>query len=132
MPSTLNPACPLCGLRFGNQSHLDLHIREDHRQRVSGERSGTDSPPDPHDPAATPSETSEKATATPARRHGRVGQAKTALRRVLRAFRFSGGEATDTRQVRHATEIPEEMLSPGPGSARETLPRDQAAKASPT
>lgn len=31
MPSTLNPTCPLCGLRFGNQPHLDPHVREDHR-----------------------------------------------------------------------------------------------------
>jgi hypothetical protein len=34
MPSMLNPACPLCGLRFGNKPLLDLHLREDHRQRV--------------------------------------------------------------------------------------------------
>ena len=31
MPSTLNPACPLCGLRFSNGPLLDLHIREDRR-----------------------------------------------------------------------------------------------------
>jgi hypothetical protein len=138
MPITLNPACPLCGLRFGNQPHLDLHIREDHRQPVSGERSGdgdpgstrepgsgADSPPDPQDPAATPSETSKKATA--ASRHEYAG-----ISRVLRIFRFSGGEAIDNRQVKDATEIPEEMLSPDPGSERETLARDQAAKTSPT
>lgn len=34
MPSTLNPACLLCGLHFGNKPVLDLHIREDRRQRV--------------------------------------------------------------------------------------------------
>ena len=34
MLSTLNPACPLCGLRFENKPLLDLHIREDHRQRA--------------------------------------------------------------------------------------------------
>ncbi len=33
MPSTLNPACPLCGLRFSNGALLDLHIREDHVNR---------------------------------------------------------------------------------------------------
>jgi hypothetical protein len=127
MPITLNPACPLCGLRFGNQPHLDLHIREDHRQPVSGEgsgdgdpgstresASGPDSPPDPQDPAAPPSRISK------------------GISRVLRIFRFSGGEAIDTRQVKDATEIPEEMPSPAPGAERETLARDQAAKTSPT
>jgi hypothetical protein len=33
MTGTPNPACPLCGLRFGSRPLLDLHIREDHRQR---------------------------------------------------------------------------------------------------
>ena len=33
MPSTLNPACPLCGLRFSNGVLLDLHIRDDHVNR---------------------------------------------------------------------------------------------------
>jgi hypothetical protein len=32
MPVTLNPACPLCGLRFTNRPLLDLHVREDHRE----------------------------------------------------------------------------------------------------
>lgn len=27
MPSTLNSACPLCGLRFRNEPLLDLRIR---------------------------------------------------------------------------------------------------------
>jgi len=29
----MHPTCPLCGLRFGSRPLLDLHIREDHRQR---------------------------------------------------------------------------------------------------
>ena len=33
MPTTLNPTCPLCGLRFTFGPLLELHIREDHRQR---------------------------------------------------------------------------------------------------
>jgi hypothetical protein len=33
MPSTLNPACPLCGLQYANRPLLELHIREDHPQR---------------------------------------------------------------------------------------------------
>ena len=100
MLSTLNPACPLCGLRFENKPLLDLHIRDDHRQRVSRERNGDSDPgstrapasgaerlPEPADPAATPSWTSKKA-ATPARL-GRAGRAKTALRRALHALHKS-------------------------------------------
>ena len=30
MTSTLNPACPLCGLRYASKPLLALHIREDH------------------------------------------------------------------------------------------------------
>lgn len=33
MTSTLNPACPLCGLRYASKPLLELHIREDHRPR---------------------------------------------------------------------------------------------------
>lgn len=100
MLSTLNPACPLCGLRFENKPLLDLHIREDHRQRVFRERnddsdpgstlapaSGAESVPDPAAPAATPSWTSKKA-ARPASR-GRADRAKTALWRALRALHKS-------------------------------------------
>lgn len=100
MLSTLNPACPLCGLRFENKPLLDLHIREDHRQRVFRERnddsdpgstrapaSGAESLPDPADPAATPSWTSKKA-ARPAGR-GPADRPKTALWRALRALHKS-------------------------------------------
>ena len=94
MPSMLNPACPLCGLRFGNQPHLDLHIREDHRVSLAGNGGrgpgstrmpapGAESSPDPQDPAATPSQISKKAPAWP----GRPNRAKTALRRAIRALR---------------------------------------------
>jgi hypothetical protein len=100
MLSTLNPACPLCGLRFENKPLLDLHIREDHRQRVFRERnddsdpgstrapaSGAESLPDPADPAATPSWTSKKAARPAGRR--RADRAKTALWRALRALHKS-------------------------------------------
>ena len=33
MPTTLNPTCPLCGLRYTDRPLLELHIREDHRPR---------------------------------------------------------------------------------------------------
>jgi hypothetical protein len=43
MPSTLNPACPLCGLQYANRPLLELHIREDHpqRNRPSGQTTET-------------------------------------------------------------------------------------------
>ena len=101
MPTTLNPACPLCGLRFGNRPLLDLHIREDHRQRVPGAQNGhrdpgssraaaprADSPPRGHDVPPTPSRTMNAATARTARRRPRAGQAISALRRALRALRY--------------------------------------------
>jgi hypothetical protein len=39
MTVTLNPTCPLCGLRFASRPLLDLHVREDHRD--------PDRPPEP-------------------------------------------------------------------------------------
>jgi hypothetical protein len=33
MPVSLVSACPLCGLRLANRALLELHVREDHRQR---------------------------------------------------------------------------------------------------
>lgn len=103
MPNTLNPACPLCGLRFENQPIMELHIREDHRRRASRESNddgdpgitrspttGADNLADANEPAAAPSRTSTAtatATAEPAGRRGRVRRAKTALRRTLRILR---------------------------------------------
>lgn len=84
MPSTLNPSCPLCGLRFDNNPLLDLHIREDHRQRLAREPKGDSDPPGRRDPAPTAPVTSKKATTRPAGRGGRADRAKAALRRALR------------------------------------------------
>ena len=36
MPTTLNPTCPLCGLRFTFGPLLELHIRDDHRHGGGG------------------------------------------------------------------------------------------------
>jgi hypothetical protein len=54
MPTTLNPTCPVCGLRFTFGPLLELHVREDHRQR------GRAAEPDPGDDRDAPR--------TPARR----------------------------------------------------------------
>jgi hypothetical protein len=37
MTGSLNQACPLCGLRYDNSPLLELHIREDHRRRISAQ-----------------------------------------------------------------------------------------------
>jgi hypothetical protein len=36
MPITVDPTCPLCGLRCADRPPVELHIREDHLQRNSG------------------------------------------------------------------------------------------------
>ena len=100
MPSTLNPACPPCGLRFENKPLLDLHIREDHRQRVPRAQDGhrdpgstrvaappADGPPHGHDGAPAPSLTTKEATARTTRHRHPPGRAITALLRALRAVR---------------------------------------------
>jgi hypothetical protein len=108
MPTTLNPTCPLCGLRYTGRPLLDLHIREDHRRR-------DDHPePDPGDPgdssdagtslprarglfplhslAAGLYPATREVTAAPAVRRSRrlrLGWASTALHRVAGALRYT-------------------------------------------
>jgi hypothetical protein len=52
MSTTLNPTCPLCGLRFTFGPLLELHIREDHRQR---DRAAEADPGDDRDSRQAPS-----------------------------------------------------------------------------
>ena len=105
MPSTMNPDCLLCGLRFGNKPLLDLHIREDHRQPVPRAQDGhldpgstrarasrADGPPHGHDLASAPSRITKEATARTTRRRRRAGRAITALRGGLRAIRCVSDE----------------------------------------
>lgn len=112
MPSTLNPADPLYGLRFGNKPLPDLHVREDHRQRVLRARDGHGDPgstraaaspadglPRGHDLACTPSRTAQEATARTTRRGRRAGRAMTALRRALRVIRNVDDEFLRTSQA---------------------------------
>jgi hypothetical protein len=100
MTGTLNPACPLCGLRYENRPLLELHIREDHRQQP-GHRghSGTGASPPLagrssriHDPAPGPSRTTREVTAMTATRHLPAGRVMTAARRALRALRYVNDE----------------------------------------
>jgi len=98
MTATLHPACPLCGLRFGSRPLLDLHIREDHRQRDPGgiqipmPRSGSAS--DSYDPASTPVRATKEVTAMTAARPPRHGSINPGPRRVLHALRYANDELT--------------------------------------
>jgi hypothetical protein len=107
MTSTLNPACPLCGLRYASKPMLALHIREDHRSRRRTQPGRPDaaggtrvsSPPAGRPslrtgPAAEPSRTAEEVTAMTATRSPRPGQVSAVPRRVLRALRLVNDELT--------------------------------------
>ncbi|MDQ2815739.1 MAG: hypothetical protein M3Z75_28810, partial [Actinomycetota bacterium] len=104
MTSTLNPACPLCGLRYASKPMLELHIREDHRPRRRAQAGPPETGSTPAsspaggrpsrrtDLAARPSRTAKEVTVMTAARHPRPGQLKTVPRRVLRALRHVNDE----------------------------------------
>lgn len=142
MPSTMNPACLLCGLGFGNKPLLDLHIREDHHQPVPRAQDGhrdpgvtraaasrADGPPHGHDLASAPSRTA-KTTARTTRHRRRDGRA--ALRRGLRAVRYISDEllrasGAVTRSAR-AQPRPQTPVPPA-GQARKARRRTVADRA---
>jgi hypothetical protein len=81
MPTTLNPTCPLCGLRFTGRPLLELHIREDHRPR------------DRHaEPEPDAGDSGDTATSPP--RRSRPGWARMALHRVVWTLRYANDELT--------------------------------------
>jgi hypothetical protein len=143
MTSTLTPACPLCGLRYQSKPLLELHIREDHRQRVPRQHDGhrdpgstraaaprPDSAPDERDLASTPSRTAREATAVTAG-HPRSGRAMTALRRALRALRSVNNERLRASEavIRPArARQPRAPVRPGgkPGKARRRTATERA------
>ena len=51
---TINPTCPLCGLRYADRMLLDLHIREDHAQRQQAPEPGPGEPGDTGPPRQAP------------------------------------------------------------------------------
>ena len=101
MTGALHPSCPLCGLRFGSRPLLDLHIREDHRQRgyrdpgdaqIPATRSGSASPR--HKPAAMPLRVTKEVTAMTATDRPRPGSVRPGPRRVIHALRYVNNELT--------------------------------------
>ncbi|HEU5389003.1 MAG TPA: hypothetical protein VFV73_24195 [Streptosporangiaceae bacterium] len=126
MPATLNPACPLCSLRFGTKPRMGLHIREDHHQRVPR----ADAPAHGHDVASTPARTAKEATGRTTRCRRRAGRAMTALRRALRAVnaelpRASQALIRPTRAPQPGPQTP----APPTGQPRNTARRTATERA---
>jgi len=97
MPSTLNPACPLCGLQYSNRPLLELHIREDHPQRSR--------------PSGQTTETITMTAKQPSR-PPRSGWARTALRRAMARLKSLNDGLIPRRP--EATSRPERAPQPGP------------------
>jgi hypothetical protein len=104
MTGSLNPTCPLCGLRYTSKPLLELHIREDHRPRRrarSGRRDLGVTRPSPLPAAsssgqdglaARPSETAKEVIVMTAARHPRPRPATTVTRGTIRVLRHVNDE----------------------------------------
>ena len=103
MISTLNPTCPLCGLRYASKPMLEMHIREDHRPHHrarpgrldaggTGASSAAGSKSRRTDLASAPPRTVREVTAMTATRRPRTGQVVTISHRVLGALRHANDE----------------------------------------
>jgi len=142
--TTPHPACSLCGLRFGSRPLLDLHIREDHRQRghrdpgdarIPAPRSGSAS-----HPVSTPLRTTKEVTAMTATHQPRPGRIRPGSRRVISALRYVNSELTRAfeaiiRSARapqpRATEPRPQVRAPQPGTPAQATAagrRDTAAE----
>ena len=106
MPSTLIPACPLCGLRFSNGALLDLHLREEHLERNRPAEPDRDDSGDAGTSrlrggglsrssglaSGQPRTTDEVVPVTPATPRPRSGWAMTVVHRAMRAPRYVSEE----------------------------------------
>jgi hypothetical protein len=77
--------CPLCGLRYADRPLLELHIREDHRQREHTATAPAAPAPDPApDPALDPAPAPPAAPPPHAARTGSWAEtARRALNRMI-------------------------------------------------
>jgi hypothetical protein len=142
MTSTLNPACPLCGLRYGSKPLLELHIREDHRQRrraqigrldAGGTRmssSAAGSPSRRSGLASRPSRTVKEVTAMTAARGPRPGQVMTVVRGMLRALRHVHNELMRASEaIIRSARAPQSRPQIQAPAARDTRPSAAADRA---
>jgi hypothetical protein len=103
MISNLIPTCPLCGLRYENRPLLELHIREDHRQRISAQPGRRD----PGSTQATPARGDSRAHSdglppAPSRPTEEMTVMTTTRRRLARQMRTAPRRAT--RALGHVNE----------------------------
>lgn len=132
MPSTIIPACTLCGLRFSNGALLDLHIREDHleRNRVpQSDHYASDHPDLPDARGSKPSSgnglasgeprTDEMTTMTTAQRP-RPGRAMNTLRQVIGALRHVNHElARASEAMIRSARAPQPGPQPGESASKD-------------
>jgi hypothetical protein len=142
MTSTLNPACPLCGLRYASKPLLELHIREDHRPRrrakpgrLDAGGTGVSSPAAGRPSrrsglASRPSRTAKEVTAMTAARRPLPGQVTTVPGRVLRALRHVNDELTRASEaIIRSARAPQSRSRVQAPAARDTHPGIPAERA---
>jgi hypothetical protein len=142
MTSTLNPTCPLCGLRYDSKPLLELHIREDHRPRrrahpgrldagsTPASSSAAGSPSHRSGLASRPSRTVKEVTAMIATHHPQPGQEITVVRRVLRALRHVNDELMRASEaIIRSARAPQSRPQTQAPAARDTRPGTAADRA---
>ena len=147
MTSTLNPACPLCGLRYASKPMLGLHIREDHRPHRRAQPGRPDiaggtpvsSPPTGRPSsrrtglASRPSRTAKEVTAMTATRRRRPWGVLTFPRRALRALRHVNDELTRASEAiirsARAPQSRPRVQAPAVGDIRPGTAADRADRA---
>jgi hypothetical protein len=142
MTSTLNTACPLCGLRYASKPLFELHIREDHRPRRRAQPgrpgaggTGVASPAAGRPSrrsglASRPSRAAKEVTAMTAARRPRLRRVMTVPRRVLRALRHANDELTRASEaIIRSARAPQSRPRVQAPAARDTLPGTPAERA---
>jgi hypothetical protein len=142
MTSTMNPPCPLCGLRYASKPLLELHIREDHRPRrrarpgrldAGGTRASSPaagSPSRRSGLASRPSRTGKEVTAMTPARQPQPGQVVTAVRRMHGALRHVNDELTRASEaIIRSARAPQSRPQAQAPAARDAHPGTAADRA---